>query len=96
MGLHTGKEHLEQGSKGVLRGARQEGQTGEVTIDGPERTGLSTSRVSLALIGRVATSPLPLPCHHVSKSNNYLIASNFTSSLATLNGKHFVFGLWIF
>ena len=63
-GLHTGKEHLVQGNMGVLMGARQEGQTEEVIIAGPERTELSTRIVSLALIGLVAISPLPLPCHH--------------------------------
>ena len=65
-GLHTGKEHLVQGNMGVLMGARQEGQTGEVIIGGPERTALSTRIVSLALIGLVAIRPLPFPCHHAA------------------------------
>ena len=80
LGLHTGKEHLVQGNMGVLMGARQEGQTGEVIIGGPERTALSTRIVSLALIGLVAIRPLPFPCHHAYM----MYISSPSSSLSSL------------
>ena len=84
-----------QGSKGILRGVRQEGQTGEVTRAGPERYAVSKRIVSLALTGRVVTSPLPLPWYYGGETH-VVIITGYTSIVATLSGKHFVFGLWIF
>ena len=81
-----------QGNMGVLMGARQEGQTGEVIIGGPERTALSTRIVSLALIGLVAISPLPLP-YIIIIIVDIIIILILTSTCPTFRGKHFVPGL---
>ena len=60
-GLQTGREHLEQGRRGGLTGARQEGQTGEVTRPGPFTPATSVSTVSRARIFLLATRPRPAP-----------------------------------
>ena len=78
-----------QGRRGVFKGARQDGQTGEVTIGGPERIALSTRIVSLALIGRVAISPLPFPLHYLGRNMKIIYNSDGYLQLGNLQGEAF-------
>ena len=78
-----------QGRNGVFKGARQDGQTGEVTIGGPERIALSTRIVSLDLIGRVAISPIPLPCNYFGRNMKIIYDRDGYLQLGNLQGEAF-------
>ena len=72
-GLHTGREHLEQGSRGGFTGARQEGQTGEVTSPGPFTPATSVRMVSRARIFLEATRPRPAPSMFATLKGKHLV-----------------------